>query len=167
MQKLLEELYTSYNKDVFNYLYSLSRNVDISEELTAEVFYKIVKSLANFRGESDIKTWIFSIARHEWIDYLKKKNRQIQTEILSDIIEINESKNVDDIYAKELTERIHQILDNDNERSKNVVLMRLEGYSFYEIGLKYNISESSARVIDFRAKSKIRNILKKEGFINE
>ena len=45
--------------------------------------------------------------------------------------------------------------------------MRLEGYSFYEIGLKYNISESSARVIDFRAKSKIRNILKKEGFINE
>ena len=167
MQKLLEELYTSYNKDVFNYLYSLSRNVDISEELTAEVFYKIVKSLANFRGESDIKTWMFSIARHEWIDYLKKKNRQIQTEILSDIIEINESKNVDDIYAKELIERIHQILDNENERSKNVVLMRLEGYSFYEIGLKYNISESSARVIDFRAKSKIRNILKKEGFINE
>lgn len=45
--------------------------------------------------------------------------------------------------------------------------MRIEGFSFYEIGLQYNISESSARVIDFRAKSKIRTILKKEGLGNE
>ena len=42
--------------------------------------------------------------------------------------------------------------------------MRLEGYSFYEIGAAYGISESSARVIDFRAKAKIRNILKREWF---
>ena len=41
--------------------------------------------------------------------------------------------------------------------------MRIEGYSFHEIGMKYGISESSARVIDFRAKEKIRKILKEEG----
>ena len=167
MIKLLEKLYASYNKDVFNYLYSLSRDVDISEELTAEVFYKVVKSIASFRGESDIKTWIFSIARYEWIGYLKKKNRRLETEVLSEFIESNASKNIDDIYAKELIKRIKKILDDESERTRNIVLMRIEGYSFYEIGLKHNISESSARVIEFRAKSKIRNILKKEGLINE
>ena len=45
--------------------------------------------------------------------------------------------------------------------------MRLAGYSFYEIGTKHGISENSARVIDFRTKTKIRQILKKEGFTCE
>ena len=40
-------------------------------------------------------------------------------------------------------------------------------YSFYEISQKYGISESSARVIDFRTKDKLRKILKKEGFTDE
>ncbi len=40
--------------------------------------------------------------------------------------------------------------------------MRLDGYSYNEISNKLEISESSARVIDFRAKRKIREILEKE-----
>lgn len=43
-------------------------------------------------------------------------------------------------------------------------MMRVEGYSFYEIGNKLHISEDSARVIDFRTKKKLREILIKEGF---
>ena len=45
--------------------------------------------------------------------------------------------------------------------------MRIAGFSFYEIGLKYGVSENSARVIDFRAKAKIRKILEKEWFDGE
>lgn len=35
-------------------------------------------------------------------------------------------------------------------------MMRIDGFSFYEIGEKYNISENSARVIDFRVKFRIQ-----------
>ena len=59
------------------------------------------------------------------------------------------------------------MLDREPERTRKIVLMRLEGYSFYEIGKKCGISESSARVVDFRTKAKIREILKKEGFVDE
>lgn len=45
--------------------------------------------------------------------------------------------------------------------------MRIEGYSFYEISIKHEVSESSARVIDFRAKKKIKEILEKEGLKDE
>jgi RNA polymerase sigma-70 factor (ECF subfamily) len=41
--------------------------------------------------------------------------------------------------------------------------MRIEGFSYYEIAKRYEISESSARVINFRTKKKIRQILEKEG----
>jgi RNA polymerase sigma-70 factor (ECF subfamily) len=43
----------------------------------------------------------------------------------------------------------------------------MEGYSFYEISKKENVSENSARVIYFRAKEKLRQILVKEGLGRE
>lgn len=53
MRRLLEELFSKYYKDVYTYLYSLSRDPSLSEDLAQEVFLEVVKSIAAFRGESD------------------------------------------------------------------------------------------------------------------
>ena len=63
-----------------------------------------------------------------------------------------------------MSNRILDLLDNEDKRAKAIVMMRVEGYSFHEIGNKFKISEGSARVIDFRTKKKLREILIKEGF---
>lgn len=64
MKQLLEELFARYYKDVYVYLYHFSRDASLSEDLASEVFLEVVKSVATFRGQADIKTWILSIARH-------------------------------------------------------------------------------------------------------
>ena len=167
MRRLLEELFRTYHNDVYRYLYSLSHDASLSEDLASEVFLKVVKSIGTFRGESDIKTWLFSIARHEWYDYLRKKNRQIRTEALTEVYESMDLGPEAKYHSQEVIERIYHLLEREPERTRNIVLMRLDGYSFYEIGTKFGISESSARVIDFRTKEKLRKILKKEGFADE
>ena len=63
-----------------------------------------------------------------------------------------------------MSNRILDLLNKEDKRTKDIVMMRVEGYSFYEIGNKFKISEGSARVIDFRIKKKLREILIKEGF---
>ncbi len=167
MQRLLEKLFYTYYKDVYRYLYSLSHDVSLSEDLASEVFLEVVKSVAAFRRESDIKTWMFSIARHKWCDYLRKKHRQIEAEALTEFIG-SEEKGPDERYLdRELLERIERLLQEEPERTRNVVQMRIEGFSFYEIGKKQGISESSARVIYFRAKEKIKQTLEKEGWTGE
>lgn len=171
MQRLLEKLFHTYYKDIYRYLYSLTHDVSLSEDLTSEVFLEVVKSIAAFRGESDVKTWMFSIARHKWIDYLRKKNRQIETEVLSELVgELSaadngaRAKEPEERYLdKELLQRIYTLLEEEPERTRTIVRLRMEGYSFYEIGKSQDISESSARVIYFRAKEKIRQTLEKEG----
>ena len=175
MQRLLEKLFHTYYKEIYRYLYSLTHDASLSEDLASEVFLEVVKSIAAFRGEADMKTWMFSIARHKWIDYLRKKNRRAETEVLSDLMGeqwdfrksaegLNNTKGPEDRYLeKELLERIHTLLDEEPERTRSIVKLRMEGYSFYEIGKQYNISESSARVIYFRAKEKLRQTLEKEG----
>ena len=58
-------------------------------------------------------------------------------------------------------------MTDEPERAKNAALMRIDGYSFYEIGTALGISESSARVTFFRTKEKIRQKLKEEGLYYE
>ena len=167
MRRLLEELFSADYKDVYHYLYSLSRDASLSEDLAQEVFLEVVKSIAAFRGDAQIKTWLFSIARNKWYSYLRKKSRQAETEGLSEFLEADAQNPEGQCQSREMADRIYELLDQESERTQKIVLMRLEGFSFYEIGAAVGISENSARVIDFRTKAKIRQILKKEGFTCE
>lgn len=164
---VLEELFSAYYKDIYRYLYSLCRDASLSEDLTSEVFLEVVKSIGGFRAESDVKTWLFSIARHRWFRYLRRKKRTIEAVELCELTERERESSVSTesaLLEREITERIYALIDEEQERPRRVALMRIEGYSFYEIGRAVGISESSARVTFFRTKEKIRRKLKEEGF---
>ena len=163
MQQLLKKLFEEHYMDIYRYLYSLCRDVSLAEDLTSETFLEAVKSLASFRGKSDIKTWLFSIARHRWYAWLRRKKREPEQPPLDWLREASGEDPERNVLAGEITARIQELIDAQPERTREILKMRIEGYSFHEIGMKYGISESSARVIDFRAKEKIRKILKEEG----
>ena len=167
MEKLLTELFTRYHKEVYAYLYSLCRDVSLSEDLTSEVFLEVVKSIGTFRGEADIQTWMFTIARRRWANYLRRQNRQIQAETLSEFFESGEDALEEKTSRSETIQKIYGILEKETPRTKDIVLMRMDGFSFREIGQKHGISENSARVVYFREKEKIKRILQKEGMLDE
>ncbi len=162
-----EKLFSIYYQDVYRYLYSLCRDASLSEDLASEVFVEVVRSLGSFRGESDVKTWLFSIARHRWFRYLRKQKLEPDTQILSEFLECGDKLPEQICLDRAAAGRIRQLLALEPERTQKIVDMRLEGYSFYEIGNQFGISESSARVIEFRAKAKIRKSLEREGFFND
>lgn len=159
----IKNIYEQYKQDVFIYLVSLTRNPTLSEDLVSETFLSAIKSLPSFRGDSDIKTWLFSIARHKWYEYLRKKKDEVSFDFLAQNY-IEDKNNLESkVIESETSHKILYLLQNEPTRTKDIVLMRIEGYSFYEIAKKHKISDSSARVIDFRTKKKIREILEKEG----
>lgn len=168
---MITYIYERYKQDVFQYLISLTHDRMLSEDLTSETFLSAIKALVRFQGKSDIKTWLFSIARYKWYEHLRKVKPAIGMEDLAEIYLWEEADLENKIESKvikaELISRALQLLEEESERNKAIVLMRIEGYSFYEIASKYSISESSARVIDFRTKQKIKEVLVKEGFVYE
>ena len=158
-------IYELYKKDVYYFLYSLSQNKDVAEELTSEVFLQVIKSLPTFRGDSDIKTWLFGIARLKWFECIRKEKRiKGINEKLALYINECDFFYEENILNSDVIHRVMELLHLEKEKSKEIVLMRAEGFSFYEIAGKLSISESSARVIDFRTKKKIKEILIKEGY---
>ena len=162
MKQLLAELFETYYKDIYTYLFSLCHDASLSDDLASEVFLEVIRSISTFRGESDIKTWLFTIARRRWFAYLRSQNRQIRTVNIHDLCDCAQLGAADN--DNNLENLIQGILSLETARTRDVVQMRIEGYSFYEIGAKLGISENSARVIHFRVKTKIRKQLETEGF---
>ena len=170
MDELLQDVYTEYSKEIYRYFYGLTLDAGLSEDLTADVFLEAVKSLHTFRNDSSIKTWLFSIARHCWFHYLQKK--KIQPSIVSACIftagglidEYSLEKHISD---RAMIARIEELLHELSPKAEKVMKMRMEGFSYHEISAEMKISENSARVMEFRAKTKIRQILKEEGFLDE
>lgn len=64
-----EEMYETYKKPIYNYLYRCTYHSHIAEELTQETFLKAFKSLLWFRGDASIKTWLFRIARNTYLHW--------------------------------------------------------------------------------------------------
>ena len=158
----IEKLYYEYSKDIYSYLLYLTNDESLSQDILQETFLQAIRGIKSFRGDSNVKTWLFSIARNIWISQLRKKKLIISDEDISNVIVSRSFE--EDVNNKVLLKRIYEIIDSKNEKTKEIVHMRLDGYSFYEISQKLGISESSARVIDFRCKKEIREILVKEGY---
>ena len=164
---LLKKIYEEYKQDVFKYLVSLTHDTSLSEDLVSETFLGALKSLHKFKGESSIKTWLFSIARNKWYEYLRKEKFNISIDDLAYNYILSESDLDDVLIKRELYNKIINLLKSEPPRTEDIILMRIKGYSYFEIGKKHNISESSARVIDYRAKKKIKEILIKEEIVYE
>ena len=60
----IEEIYVEYFEIVKKYMFCLTRNNDIAEEITQETFYKAVKKINSFKGECKISTWLCQIAKN-------------------------------------------------------------------------------------------------------
>ncbi len=157
----IENLYRQYKQDVFYYLMSLTHNPTLSEDLLSETFLKAIHALPRFKENSSIKTWLFGIARNLWLQHLRGFKAQVEYD---DLLEIYITESMEDrLIAKETIFRIHELLSTKDERTRNIVNMRIDGFSYSEISEKIGVSESSARVIDFRVKRWIQSKLEMEG----
>jgi len=162
MTDSIAEFYRLYSKDVYGYIYSLTKNQDTSEDLLQETFLQAIKSINKFKGDCSVKTWLFSIARHMWYNHLRKNKKQSEVEILSDLVD---SHSIEDNYInREKVKLITDFISHRDDRTKQVMALRIEGYSFLEIAAKLGLSEGSARVIFHRCKVAVINHVKENGY---
>src|SRR5215208_1109141 len=82
-------LFDRYNKRIFNFLATLTNDRDEAEDLTQNVFLRMIKYRNSFKDESRFQPWIYQIARNVFSDFYNgQKNRfkNIDVEKLSDHI---------------------------------------------------------------------------------
>lgn len=159
----IKDLFLLYHKNLYHYLLSLTHDPHQAEDLAAETFCKALQSLSSFKEQSSAKTWLFAIARKLWLQQLRKRGNEPKYDELLEIYVEDTLQN--SLMDKETIVRINDLLSQKDNRTRTIVNMRVEGISYAEIGSKLGISEGSARVIDFRVKQWLKQIITKEEYI--
>lgn len=160
----ITEIYTRYAKTVKVYILSLCKDSDLADDITAEAFLKAIKNIDSFK-DGNILTWLCTIAKNTYFDYARKKERQNIP--LSDELS---KKTADTASTPEETAVAHesklslyqtlQLLESD---AREVLYLRMfTDLSFNEIGSILNKSENWARVVFYRAKTKLKGLMKNE-----
>ena len=71
----MDAIYKKYCKCVYNFLYKLTNDIELSEELTQETFYTAIKKINTLNKKESIRTWLYQIAKNKWKDYLRKNKK--------------------------------------------------------------------------------------------
>ncbi len=154
----IEEIYKEYSITVYKYLFCLTQNRDISEELTQETFAIAVEDIKKFRGECKLSVWLCQIAKHLWYKELKKskKNVNVSFEEVNNTILYDESLE-EIICEKEEKLKLFKDMQKLDEKSREVMYLRMVGnLSYEEIGEILGKTANWSRVTFYRAKQKIR-----------
>ena len=155
----MEKIYEEYFETVNKYLFCLTHNNDISEELTQETFYKAVKKIDTYKGECKMSVWLCQIAKNLWCDQCRKNKKFVDT------------KEADLLNVQALNTLEEQVISNDekislykkmqylDEKTREVLYLRITGeLSFKEIGIILNKTENWARVTFYRGKNQLKEV---------
>lgn len=160
----IEKIYEQYSNTVYKYIFCLTHDEEISEDLTQETFAIAVKEINKFKGDCKVSVWLCQIAKHLWYKQLKKdrQNKNISIEEVSE--EIQEIETTEDIICNnEEKLKLFKDMQKFDEMSREVVYLRMAGnLNFIEIGEILGKTPNWARVTFYRAKQKIREVNESE-----
>lgn len=72
----LATLFERHHRGVYRYLAQVLRDKPLAEDLTQDVFLKMLQKAGQFDGSGSLKGWMYNIARHVAVDQLRKRGRQ-------------------------------------------------------------------------------------------
>lgn len=154
----IKQIYEEYFETVNKYLFCLTHDNDISEELTQETFYKAVQKIDTYKGKCKMSVWLCQIAKHLWYDQCRKKQKTIDVEEnLFDVqsLESTESQ----VISSEEKISLYKKMQKLDEKTREVIYLRITGeLSFKEIATILDKTENWARITFYRGKNKLKEV---------
>ena len=149
---------------VYNYLLKKTSNEYISEEITIKSFSKAFEKIKMYDPKYNFKTWLISIAKNNYSDYLKKKKllfKEVNSQKIESIVsEINPEQ---DMINRENYDNLNSKIDELKPMYRDMIKYRyLEDLSIQEISKKLNQPINTVKIKIFRAKKLLSDKLKSE-----
>jgi len=133
------------------------------EELVQDTFIRAFNSLDSFRGESSLRTWLFTIERRLMLDRRRAERRSRETVPVQDSDQVSEYGALDGLIAEEAQERVRKSLDALSPTQREVFTLRVQqGLSYKEIAEVVGSTEGATRVHYHNAIQKVKEFLRDE-----
>ena len=152
-----EQEYTRLIKEYKETIYTVclmnSADQDEAKDLMQEALIQLWRSFETFRGESDVRTWIYRICMNACISFMRKEEKHKD----SLHIEVSDLLTMDDDDSRQiqaLHDRIHRLKFMD----RAIVLLWMEDLSYEEIGEIIGLTAKNVGVRLVRIKEQLREM---------
>ena len=170
-----ETLVNERSGEIYGLLYRLTENVEEARDLTQETFLRAFQSIGHFRGESDLRTWIYRIAinqaRNRW-RWWRRRRRDATVSIDEPEIGGGRLGLVATLKSTTAKDPEQDTLANERERAlrtalgtlkrvyrEAVILRDIEGFAYEEIATTLDISVGTVKSRLARGRQELRRKL--------
>lgn len=155
-----------HRAQIFRFLLSSTRDVDLAETLTQDCFLKAHRHWASFRGESSAMTWLMRIAINLQKDHWRNRRMQFWRHTQTNAVDLDEAsdwlpsgeRSVEQkMLAREQVADVWRAVEGLSERQRTVFLLRyVEELELKEIAVATGLSEGTIKAHLSRALGRVR-----------
>ncbi len=151
-------LFERHHSQLFNFLYRLTGNRHLSEDLVQEVFVRIIKYRHTYRGEEHFTTWMFQIAKNARIDHFRRNFHEDANVVNHSTESVSPLPSAAEIMEQQ--DEMRMLLDAlaklPEERREVLLLRGFQGLKFEEIAEVLQCSVNTIKGRAFRAIRELR-----------
>ena len=170
-----EILVNERSGEIYGLLYRLTENVEEARDLTQETFLRAFQSIGHFRGDADLRTWIYRIAinqaRNRW-RWWRRRRRDATVSIDAPEIGGGRLGLVATLKSTTAKDPEQDTLANERDRAlkkalgtlkrvyrETVILRDIEGFAYEEIATTLDISVGTVKSRLARGRQELRRKL--------
>jgi RNA polymerase sigma-70 factor (ECF subfamily) len=169
----LRTLFQRYHARVFHFVQRRLRDESLSEEVVADVFFEVWRSVEHFAGASRPSTWIFGIANFKSAGAHRDRQRHKRASVIPTNVEFlhrapDRMDPAERFEAREQLGRVARMLAALPDDQREVVeLAVVEGLPYEEISARLGVPEGTVKTRVARARARLRRELGRPGIGEE
>ena len=153
----LNELFSRYSKRIYNYFLKATLEKDDSDDLTQDLFIRVMKYRRSYKEGHTVQFWIFQIARNMLKDYYKKmkvhKDQFNTVDLMPDLVD-----GEDDTLREKERQLLQAMKALSDEKRELLVLSKFQGIKYEEIARLKNTSVGNIKVQVHRTIKELKEI---------
>jgi len=154
------QVYAAEKATVYGYLLRLGRDVNVAADLFQNVWLKLARHAPNLRADSNLRGWLLTVARREYISYRRAQALDLSRVLLLGMAPDPSVSSAPDAESRELLDALQRLSDADRE----VLLLCAESdLDAAERAAVLGISEVALRQRLARARRRLQRLLESDG----
>ena len=155
----LAPLFEKYHVKLYNFFLRLTFNKDISNDLTQNVFRRIISYRESYDNQWKFKSWMYQIARNVHLKYYQQ-NKLIKSDFqVVEQIEHENKSAIEEMDFETKKKTLYEALNQLNPEQREIIeLSRFQGLKYQEISAITGSSITAIKVKVHRAIHKLREL---------
>ena len=159
---LLAGVYRRYSKEIRLYLYVMSKNETLAEDLTQETFLKALLSLP--ADHPNVRAWLYTVARNLYYNSRKKDARIVQEEDPERVDEVSPGPEETLLRSERDRALLRAVTELEDRKREIVQLHYFSGVPLKDAAALMGLTPENVRVLLFRAKKELKTKMEAFGY---